>query len=321
MLLADLGSICFNHSGIVVMRRIATAITSCLNKPMPGSSIEQDIPRRWLFGLTLALLGLICFAGCAIATEVPAKGTSPTIDRVKQAGVLRAGINVALPWLGQNPQTREFFGPSMDLGTRIAAALGVKLELTTSASDVIVAGLQANQFDLAIAPLFATEKRRQVVDFVNYTTAGQCYAVLKDNDKINTLDDLNSPTVSVGTWTGSGSEQAIKAKYPKMKINSIVMPVGGANRMEEVLAHRIDAATLDSARAYLVEHQFPQLKIIPGGPAECLRNPDVPTPIGMAFAKGDPAFAKYLTEFVAEQQSQIDASIAKYSSLDYMLPK
>lgn len=282
--------------------------------------IDQPLSRRRL-GVTLALVSLIGFACNAIAAEVPAKGASPTIDRVKQAGVLRAGINVALPWLGQNPQTREFFGPSMELGKQIAEALGVKLELTTSASDVIVAGLQANQFDLAIAPLFATEKRRQVVDFVNYTTAGQCYAVLKDNAKINTLADLNSPSVSIGTWTGSGSEQAIKEKYPRMKVNSIIMPVGGANRMEEVLARRIDAATLDSARAHLVEHQFPQLKIIPGGADECIRNPDVPTPIGMAFAKGDAALAKFLTAFVAEHQTQINADIVKYSSLEYMLPK
>ena len=271
--------------------------------------------------LSIGVIGALGLPTLGSAAEVPAKGQSPTIDRIKQSGTLRAGINVALPWLGQNPTSREFFGPSMELGRKIAESLGVKLELTTSASDVIVAGLQANQFDLAIAPLFATEKRREVVDFVNYTIAGQCYAVLKENNKVKTLDDLNNPSVSIGTWTGSGSEQAIKAKYTKVTINSIVMPVGGANRMEEVLAKRIDAATLDSARAYLVEHQFPQLKIIPGGAAECIRNPDVPTPIGMALAKGDPALKKYLEAPVAEMQPAIDASIEKYSSLEYMLPK
>ena len=271
--------------------------------------------------LTVGVVGAVGLPTLSSAAEVPAKGQSQTIDRIKQSGTLRAGINVALPWLGQNPTSREFFGPSMELGRKIAESLGVKLELTTSASDVIVAGLQANQFDLVIAPLFATEKRREVVDFVNYTIAGQCYAVLKENDKVKTLDDLNNPSVSIGTWTGSGSEQAIKAKYTKVTINSIVMPVGGANRMEEVLAKRIDAATLDSARAYLVEHQFPQLKIIPGGAAECIRNPDVPTPIGMAFAKGDPALKKYLEAVVAEMQPAINASIEKYSSLEYMLPK
>ncbi|MEO8305200.1 MAG: transporter substrate-binding domain-containing protein [Betaproteobacteria bacterium] len=276
------------------------------------------------FVLSIACIGIagaIGFSNPGSAAEVPPKGKSPTIDRIKQSGTLRAGINVALPWLGQNPTTREFFGPSMDLGKKIADSLGVKLELTTSASDVIVAGLQANQFDLAIAPLFATPKRREVVEFVTYTIAGQCYAVRKDNDKVKTLADLNNPAVSIGTWTGSGSEQAVKAKYTNVTINSIVMPVGGANRMEEVMAKRIDAATLDSARAHLVEHQFPQLKIIPGGAAECIKNPDVPTAIGMALAKGDPEFKKYLEAVVAEMQPAINASIEKYSSLEYMLPK
>jgi polar amino acid transport system substrate-binding protein len=290
---------------------------------MDGQTIDRRLTaagQGWR-AIALAACFIVVTVLRAGAVDVPPPGQSPTIDRIKSSGVLRAGINVALPWLGQNPDTREFFGPSLDIGKQIADQLGVKLELTTSASDVIIAGLQANQFDLAIAPLFATEKRRAVVDFVNYTSAGQCYAVLKENNKINTLADLDKPSVVLGTWTGSGSEQAIKAKYKNVTINSVVMAVGGANRMEEVLAHRIDAATLDSARAHLVEHQFPQLKIIPGGADECIRNPDVPTPIGMALAKGDPALQRFLKAIVVEMQPQINASIAKYSSLEYMLPK
>ena len=61
--------------------------------------------------------------------------------------------------------------------------------------------------------------------------------------------------------------------------------------------------------------------IIPGGPDNCIKNPDVPTPIGMAFAKGDPALAKFLADLVKEMKPKIDASLAKYSSLEQMLPK
>ncbi len=68
-------------------------------------------------------------------------------------------------------------------------------------------------------------------------------------------------------------------------------------------------------------HQFPQLKIIPGGPDNCIKNPDVPTPIGMAFTKGDPALQKFLTELVKEARPAIDASLAKHSALEFMLPK
>jgi ABC-type amino acid transport substrate-binding protein len=271
--------------------------------------------------LALGCLAALALAGAASAAEVPAKGQSRTVDAIKSSGTIRVGANVALPWLGQNPQTREFYGPAIEIGEEIAKALNAKMTLSTAASDVIVAGLQANQFDLAIAPLFATPKRMEVVDFVNWTEAGQCYAALKDNNKVNSLADLDKPSVVIGTWTGTGADQAIKAKYKNATYNSIVMPVGGSNRMEEVLAKRIDLATLDSARAHLVVHQFPQLKIIPGGPDNCIKNPDVPTPIGMAFAKGDPAFAKFLSDTVKELKPKIDASLAKYSSLEHMLPK
>ncbi|MEJ0015870.1 MAG: transporter substrate-binding domain-containing protein [Acetobacteraceae bacterium] len=218
-------------------------------------------------GLAVSL-AVVTGPASAQGVEPPAKGQSVTIDRIRASGTLRAGAATALPWLGQNPATHEFFGPSVEMGKDLADRLGVKLALIPSGYDTIIAGLQANQFDITIAALSATEKRKQVVDFVNYTIAGTCYAVLADNAKVNSLEDLNQPSVSIGTWTGTGTEQVVKEKYTKATLNSVVMPVPGSNRMQEVLAKRIDAATLDSPRALLVVHQFPQLKIVPGRPGQ-----------------------------------------------------
>jgi polar amino acid transport system substrate-binding protein len=280
--------------------------------------------RRRPFWMSIGLMVSLAFntgAVLAQSVEPPAKGQSVTIDRIRASGTLRAGAATALPWLGQNPASHEFFGPSVEMGKELADRLGVKLELIPSGYDTIIAGLQANQFDITIAALSATEKRKQVVDFVNYTIAGTCYAVLADNAKVNTLEDLNQPSVSIGTWTGTGTEQVVKEKYTKATINSVVMPVPGSNRMQDVITKRIDAATLDSPRALLVVHQFPQLKIIPGGPDECIAHPDLPVPIGIAIAKGDPVFAAWLQAAIAQMQRKIDAAITKYSSLEYMLAK
>lgn len=274
--------------------------------------------------LAIGLMLSLAFGAAPIRAQgiaPPAKGQSVAIDRIRSSGTLRAGVAAALPWLGQNPSTHEFFGPSVEMGKELAERLGVKLVLIPSGYDTIIAGLQANQFDLTIAALSATAKRKEVVDFVNYTIAGTCYAVLKDNAKVNTLADLNQPAVSIGTWTGTGTEQVVKEKYTKATINSVMMPVPGSNRMEEVVAKRIDAATLDSPRALLVVHQFPQLKIIPGGPDECIAHPDLPVPIGIAISKGDLAFEAWLQAVIAQMQPKIDAAITKYSSLDYMLQK
>ena len=276
---------------------------------------------RLLAVLILAPLvtGSGMLADIAWAVDAPARGKSATLDQIREQKVLRAGVGIALPWLGQNPKTNQYFGPAVELGERIAKALGVKLEMLPATWDVIIAGLQANKYDFLLAPLFATEKRRQVVDFVNWTEAGTCYAVLKDNNKVNKLEDLDQPTVTTAVWKGTGTEHAFVAKYKKAKLDSIVMPVTGANRLEDVLARRVDAATLDSPRAHLVVHQYPQMKIIPGGPDNCIKNPDIPIPIGMAFNYGDPELKKFLEAVVAEAKDDIRASIEKHSRLEYML--
>jgi polar amino acid transport system substrate-binding protein len=275
--------------------------------------------RAWATSLTVTVLLTVSLMAASAGVDAPPPGKSPTLDRIREQKVLRAGIGISLPWLGQNPKTSQYFGPAVELGDRIAKTLGVKLELLPSTWDVIIAGLQANKTDLLLAPLFATEKRRQVVDFVNWTEAGTCYAVLKDNNKVNTLEDLDQPSVSTALWKGTGTEHAFVAKYKKARIDSVVMPVTGANRLEDVLAKRVDAATLDSPRAHLVVHQYPQFKIIPGGPDSCIKNPDIPIPIGMAFNYGDAELKKFLEAVVADMQNELRASLQKHSQLEFML--
>jgi polar amino acid transport system substrate-binding protein len=280
--------------------------------------VRASVTRLGVVAIGLALV-LTSLTAATAGVDAPPPGKSPTLDRIREQKVFRAGIGISLPWLGQNPKTNQYFGPAVELGERIAKILGVKLELLPATWDVIIAGLQANKYDLLLAPLFATEKRKQVVDFVNWTEAGTCYAVLKDNNKVNKLEDLDQPTVSTAVWKGTGTEHAFVAKYKKAKVDSVVMPVTGANRLEEVLSKRVDAATLDSPRAHLVVHQYPQLKIIPGGPDSCIKNPDIPTPIGMAFNYGDAELKKFLEAVVADMKDELRASLDKHSQLEFML--
>ena len=146
---------------------------------------------------------------------------------------------------------------------------------------------------------------------------GTCYVVLKDGG-INTLEDMNKESVTIGTWTGTGTEHGIREKYDKATINSIVQSVSGATRIEDVLTKRVDVAPIDDAQAFVVAEEFPQVKVIPGGPEHCVNNSDIPFPIGMAFNYGDAEFKSFLEAVVADMQPQIDAAIVKYSSAAYM---
>jgi polar amino acid transport system substrate-binding protein len=254
------------------------------------------------------------------AIEVPAAGESPTIDKIMANGRLRVGVAIAPPWLLQDPATNEYYGPANDLVIRIGELLGVPVEYVDSGWDVIIAGLQSDKFDLTVAPLFATPDRMEVIDFVNYTTAGTCYFALQENEKVNTLEDLNSSDVTIVAFTGTGTEEGIREKYPEANINSIVQPPGGQPPIEDVLSGRADVGPFDSPLALFLAQQYPELKIIPENPEYCIANADIPFPIGMGFNKNDPAFTAFLQAIVDDMQEDIDAAIIEYSDPEYMAP-
>ena len=259
-------------------------------------------------------------AASPVAIEIPAPGESPTIDKIRQNGKLRAGVAVAAPWLLQDPSTKEYYGPAVDVIDRIAAELGVPVEYVDSGWDVLIAGLQSDKFDLTVAPMFATPQRMEVIDFVTYTEAGTCYFAKKDNAKVNSLEDLNDSEVTIVTFTGTGTEEGIRQKYPNATINSIVQPPGGQPPIEDVLSGRADVGPFDSPLALFLAQQYPDLKIIPQDPEYCIANADIPFPIGMGFNKNDPAFTAFLQAIVDAMQEEIDAAILEYSDPKYMVP-
>ena len=269
--------------------------------------------------LAAGALLLAGFGSSAIAGEimVPMEGKSALVDQIKENGEMRVGVAIAPPWLGQDPNTGQYFGAAFEIGQRIAMELGVEITPVSSGWDVIIAGIQGNQFELAIAPLFATPKRREVVDFVNWTAAGTCYIVLKDSP-IMTFEDMNQPGVRIGTYTGTGTEHGIVAKYTEATIESIVQQVSGAHRIEDVLTGRIDVAPIDDALAFVMAAEYPEIRIIPESPDYCINNSDIPFPVGMAFNYGDPEFKAMLEAIVADMQGQIEASMVKYSDPQYI---
>ena len=286
---------------------------------------DHGRPTMWCsVAARLALVGLVLALGWGATVqagpvEVPAKGVSKTIDKIREQKELRAGVAVSPPFLAQDPATGKWFGPAQEIGERTASLLGVELKLIPTVWSVIIAGLQGNRFELVLAPLFATPKRVEVVDFVTYVNPGTCYLVLKDNPKkIDTLEDMNQPSVIIGTWTGGGTEQNVLAKYPKAGRNSIPMPVSGVHRIEDLLTRRIDVVPFDSALATVFAQEYPQFKVLPGGPEACKKNPDIPAPLGLAFNYGDPAFKKFMEAIVTDMKDQINVSTEKYGTVEYL---
>jgi polar amino acid transport system substrate-binding protein len=240
---------------------------------------------------------------------------SALLTRIKQAGTMKAGVAISLPAVGLDPNSGKYFGTGVDLGQMMADKLGVKLELVPTDWNVMVAGIQSDKIDVAIAGLFITKERLAVVDMSPWTTQGFCYAVLKTNNKINSIADLNSPNVTMAQQEGGGTYQITKAKYPLAKQLARLPAPGEDANWTEVLSGKADTAPFDSTLANAVPAAFPQMKVIP---SDCATNPDEPSKVGAAYKKGDAGFRQFIEQLIADNTAAIEASRQKYISPDYL---
>lgn len=260
-------------------------------------------------------------ASAAAGSASPSAGavaslpSSPLIDRIKAAGVLNAGVAISLPGVGLDPNTNKYFGAGIDLGQLMADKLGVRLNLVPTDWNVMVAAIQSNKIDIAIASLFITPERTAVVQMSPWATEGFCWAVLKTNNKINTLADLNSPNVTMAQQEGGGTYQITKAEYPLAKQLARLPAPGEDANWTEVLTGKADTAPFDSVLVNAVPAAFPQFKVVP---SDCATNPDSPSKVGTAYLKGDPGFQQFVEQTIADNQTAIQASYQKYSGPDYL---
>ena len=269
----------------------------------------------------VALLATVMLVvGACSSSPAASSGTgSPVLDRIKAAGTLRAGYGAALPWLGQDPKTNEYFGPNELIGKKMAEKLGVKLDRITQTFDQLVPALQAGTIDLAVAPMYMTEKRLAVIDMAAWSKGGFCYLVRKDDNRISKPEDLNKAEIRIANFEGTGGNQETKKKYPLAQQVTRAAAPGEEAMFLEVQQNKADAATFDNPLAVVYEKQFPDLKIVPSA-AECLKNPDIPTNIGVGFPKGDAALTKFIKDIITELQPQLDSELEKYSDPKYLKP-
>ena len=258
-------------------------------------------------------------ASSGTGSGVQAPADSPTVKKIKAAGKLVGGIGQVLPWTGLDKNTNQYFGATVLIANEIAKRIGVPLELKPVGNDIVVQEVGAGNIDLALYPLYVNPKRLEVIDMVPWHKGGFCYLVLKDNTKINKLEDLNNKDVRLQAFDGFPYfENVIHAKYPNMTLVSRPAVGDNDNGTADVLAGRADVATIDNPLVYAFLAEYPQFKSIPD-PATCLNSPDAPTDIALGSPKGDTAFTAFLTDLYKEMSPQIKAELEKYSDPKYIV--
>jgi polar amino acid transport system substrate-binding protein len=240
---------------------------------------------------------LILTAGSlALATAArPSFAATPLIDEIKARGTLRAGLSTFVPW-AMRDKTGKLIGYELDVGTRLAADLGVKYEPMPTAWDGIIPALLAGNFDLIIGGMTVTPAREQSVDFTEpYSFTGiAMVASKKVAPGLNTLEAFNKPSMTLVARRGTPAATVVQEKLPLATLRQFD---DDAPALQELLNGNAAAWFTSTPKPAFAAIDHADALYLP------LEKPITPQRDAMAIRKGEPATIEVLNKWIAARKA------------------
>ena len=203
---------------------------------------------------------------------------------IKKKGFVSAAMDATYPpdeFVAANGTT--IIGMDADFNVALGAVMGVPWKGVNTTFGTIIAGLQANRFDVGNSSFTVTAAREKQVNFVTYFQAGEGYYVSKSSmlKLSGSLMSLCGRTVSVeiGTTEQTDAQSAVSlCKKAKQKPDTVLSYSTQVEANLAVSSGRAQIGFADSQVAgYIVQQSKGQFKL--DGPAFGV------APYGFAFEK------------------------------------
>ncbi len=237
---------------------------------------------------SLAFIGYI-----SLPTEAYAEST---IEQVKKRKVLRVAFSTFVPWAMQT-KSGEFIGFEIDVATRLAKDLGVRIQPQATAWSGIIPALLANKADVIIGGMGVTEERKKQVDFtIAYDKSRlEILANIEKSKDLKTPADFNNPNVIIIARTGATPATAIKELFPNATLRFFA---DEAPCVEEVLSGRAHAFVSSAPLPAFAVVENPDKLFIPFEITEYQED------IAFAVRKNDPETLKVFNEWIEKVKAE-----------------
>jgi len=214
-----------------------------------------------------------------------------TLDEIAKRGKLRVGLEPGYMPFELTNQKGEIIGFDVDVAKRMAKAMGVELELVSTAWDGIIPALLTDKFDIIMSGMTLTQERNMSINFASpYIEIGQSVIINnKVADKVKSYKDLNDPKYTVASKLGTTGEQATKRMIPKAKYVSFETEQEG---VLEVVNGKVDAFVYDMPYNAVAVGQRGEGKVTHLDHAFTFE------PLAWGVRKGDPDFLNWLDNFL-----------------------
>lgn len=200
-----------------------------------------------------------CMATLGLSASSSVFAAEDTWESVKNAGELRCGAAIATPYVMKDPRTNDYSGFFVEMCREFADHLGVDATFVDTNWDNLVAGVQSNRWDLAMA-LNETPERAKAVAFSapvsNYEVS---FLYNKDNPKlsesVSNLEDIDKADITIAVMSGTVQDKAVTSSME----NANIMRLPGMDETRlAVMSRRADVLADANDTNLLFHHANPE---------------------------------------------------------------
>ena len=177
------------------------------------------------------------------------------LEQVTQAGALRIGTEGTYAPFTFHDDTGALVGFDVEIGRAIAEQLGVEAEFVEGPWDGLIAGIDANRYDVVINQVGITEERQAKYDFSEPYIASKAALVVRgDNTDITGFESLSGKTAA----------QTLSSNFGKLaqEYGAEIVPTEGFDQsIALVVQGRADATINDSLSFFDFKTQQPDANV------------------------------------------------------------
>lgn len=212
---------------------------------------------KLLKGILALSLVVPVLTACSSSTEDETQNseTASLLDQIKEKGEITIGTEGTYSPFTYHNENDELVGYDVEIAKAIAEKLGVKANFIETEWDGLIAGLDAEKYDVVINQVGIDEERQAKYLFSTpYTYSYASIITTKDNNDISSFNDLK----------GKKSSQTANSNWAKLVESyggEIVGTAGFDQSLELVLQGRVDATVNDSVTYLDYLNQKPDANI------------------------------------------------------------
>jgi ABC-type amino acid transport substrate-binding protein len=213
---------------------------------------------------------------------------------VIKRGVLRVGWAPWFPYAFRDPKSNQVAGIAADLLKDLATSLKVELRLVEDGWGTMIAGLQADKFDM-LMPMAVTPPREAAATFSNNFMKTDLGVMIRpaDQAKYKTWQDLDRDGVTITAAMGSNTALYAKQTFKKARI---VEMKGEPESVTAVITGKSDAWASTYSAFNGSAPGRSQLVVLPGEPFAY-------SPVALVVRKGDAVMCEQLNVFLSQYRS------------------